>query len=82
MTARRHTFKMIVAALLLFLPITAKEPNHLYLCRSPLLAFNFWDALQNLSQQGVTITPKITQEICAGMRAGTTLTCLDYFSQS
>ena len=74
--ARRHAFKMIVAALLLFLPITAKEPNHLYLCRSPLLAFNFWDALQNLTTQGVTVTPKIVSEVCAGMRAGTEPQCI------
>jgi hypothetical protein len=71
-----YTHKIVIAALLLFLPVAAKEPNHLYLCRSPLIAFNFWGALQNLSQQGVTITPTITQEICNGMRAGTTPQCI------
>jgi hypothetical protein len=72
----RHTLKIVIATLLLFLPISAKEPNHLYLCRSPLLAFSFWDALQNLVRQGVTVTPKIVQEICDGMRAGSTPQCI------
>ena len=62
---------ILCAVILLFaLPVSALRPSHLYLCRSPLLAFSFWGALQNLQRQGVTVTPKIAQEICDGMKAG------------
>lgn len=55
-------FKVRLAAVLvLALPISAEKPSHLYLCRSPLLAFNFWEALGNLKRQGITVTPKIAQ---------------------
>jgi hypothetical protein len=50
--------------------------KHLYLCRSPLLAVNFWEALENIQRQGVTVTPKIAQEICTGMKAGQDPQCL------
>lgn len=57
--------------MLLCLPGFAEDyPDHLFLCRSPLLAFNFWETLQNIQRQGVRLTPKIAQEICEGMRAG------------
>jgi hypothetical protein len=65
-----------VAILLLALRISAEKPTHLYLCRSPLLAFNFWEALLNLQHQGITVTPKITQEVCDGMRAGSEPQCI------
>jgi hypothetical protein len=69
--------KHLILIVLLSLPISANGPaNHLFVCRSPLLAFDFWRALQNLQQQGVTLTPKITQEICAGMRAGREPQCI------
>lgn len=59
------------------LAISAEDaPNHLFVCRSPLLAFDFWRSLQNLQQQGVTVTPKIAQEICDGMRAGADPQCI------
>jgi hypothetical protein len=72
---KRRALKF-VAALLLSLPISGKEPHHLYLCRSPLLAFDFWGSLVNLQQQGVTVTPKIAQEICDGMRADRSPQCI------
>ena len=50
--------------------------KHIYLCRSPLLAFDFWNSLQSLKKQGVALTPKIAQEICAGMKAGRDPQCI------
>jgi hypothetical protein len=72
---RKHAFK-IAAFLLVALPISAEKPNHLYLCRSPLLAFNFWEALGNLQSQGITVTPKITQEVCDGMHTDREPQCI------
>jgi hypothetical protein len=66
----------IIAALLFSVPLSAEKSTHLYLCRSPLLAFDFWSALLDLQRQGVTVTPKITQEICDGMRAGRDPQCI------
>ena len=68
---------LIGSLVLLALPLSAEgSRKHLYLCRSPLLAFDFWGALQNMQQQGVTVTPKIAQEICDGMKAGREPQCL------
>ena len=50
--------------------------KHLYVCRSPVLAFDFWNALQDMQRKGVTVTPKIAQELCNGMRAGDEPQCL------
>jgi Toprim-like/Protein of unknown function (DUF3991) len=36
--------------------------DHLFVCRSPVLAFNFWEALQSIQRQGVTLTPKIKMD--------------------
>jgi hypothetical protein len=72
---RRFTLRF-VAVFLLTLPISAEKPRHLYLCRSPLLAFNFWEALGDLQRQGITLTPKITEEVCDGMRAGEEPQCI------
>jgi hypothetical protein len=52
------------------------KTKHLYLCRSPLLAFNFWESLINIQRQGVTLTPTIAEEICNGMRAGSEPQCI------
>lgn len=54
----------------------ATEPKHVYLCRSPLLAFDFWNALQDVAKKGIRLTPQIAEQICAGMRAGTEPQCL------
>jgi hypothetical protein len=72
-------FSLIVLLFLLVpsLPISAEANHkHLYLCRSPLLAFDFWNALQDIQKQGVTLTPKIAQEICNGMKAGRAPQCI------
>src|SRR5271165_4454202 len=50
--------------------------KHLYLCRSPLLAFNFRESLIDIKRQGVTLTPTIAEEICNGMRAGSEPQCI------
>lgn len=69
--------KRLMLIVLLALPTSADGPaDHLYLCRSPLLAFDFWGGLTNLQRQGVTLTPKIAQEICDGMRAGKIPQCI------
>lgn len=50
--------------------------RHLYVCRSPVLAFEFWNALQDMQKKGVTLSPKIAQEVCSGMKAGEEPLCL------
>lgn len=74
----KRLFLIVVLSVILpSLPVFAEENHkHLYLCRSPLLAFDFWRALQNIQEQGVTLTPKIAQEICNGMRAGQEPQCI------
>lgn len=68
---------LILSLVMLSLPISAEGGRkHLYLCRSPLLAFDFWGALQNMQRQGVTVTPKIAQEVCDGMKAGRDPQCI------
>jgi hypothetical protein len=66
-TVDRRYALMIMAALLVSIPISAEKSNHLYLCRSPLLAFDFWGALLNLQRQG---------EMCDGMKAGRDPQCI------
>jgi hypothetical protein len=53
-----------------------ESKRHLYLCRSPLLAFNFWQELQDVQKKGVTLTPKIAEQICSGMKAGNDPQCI------
>jgi hypothetical protein len=53
-----------------------RTPQHLFLCRSPLLAFDFWQTLQSMRQRGVKLTPKIAEEVCNNMRAGDEPQCL------
>lgn len=50
--------------------------KHVYLCRSPLLAFDFWQSLQEVSQKGITLTPTIIEQICANMKAGSDPQCI------
>ncbi len=52
------------------------ERRHLYVCRSPLLAFDFWNTLQDMHRQGVTVTSKIAQEVCDHMKAGDDRQCI------
>lgn len=44
--------------------------------RGALLAYDFWNSLQDLSKKGITLTPKIVEEICAGMKAGSEPQCI------
>lgn len=71
---------IVVAVLSLSLTTTAIATDgglkHLYLCRSPLLAFDFWSSLQDLKRRGITLTPQIVGEICAGMKTGNEPQCL------
>jgi hypothetical protein len=41
-----------------------------FVCRSPLLAFDFQKTLQDLRGKGVKITSQLAEQICDGMRAG------------
>lgn len=50
--------------------------EHIYLCRSPLLAYDFWNSLLAIQQQGVTMTPTIAAQICNGMKAGQDPQCI------
>lgn len=70
---------LILAALLIFpiLSMSAQDAHrHLYLCRSPLLAFDFWRSLHDLQEKGIKLTPEIAQEICSGMKAGREPQCI------
>lgn len=73
----RLTCVLLIA---LSMPLSAAEVNaghkRLFLCRSPLLAFDFWNALKEMHQKGVTMTPKIAQEVCDGMKAGEEPQCI------
>jgi hypothetical protein len=69
-------FFILTADLTSFPVLAEGSRNHLFLCRSPLLAFSFWRALLDIHRQGVTLTPKIAQEICDGMRAGEDPQCI------
>lgn len=50
--------------------------KHIYLCRSPLLAFDFWNSLQDVQKKGITLTPEIAQQVCNGMKAGNEPQCI------
>jgi hypothetical protein len=50
--------------------------DKLFICRSPLLANNFWDEIKSIAQKGIKITPEIAQQICDHMRAGDAPQCL------
>lgn len=56
--------------------ITRAWADHIYLCRSPLLAHDFWDLLLAIQQQGVVVTPTIASQICDGMKAGRDPQCI------
>lgn len=57
--------------------MSAEGPRkHIYLCRSPLLAFDFWRSLHDIQTKGVKMTPKIAEEICAAMKAGDEPQCI------
>ncbi|WP_157640022.1 hypothetical protein [Burkholderia ubonensis] len=67
---------LIALSIPMISPAADAGRQHLYACRSPLLAFNFWNALQDIRREGVTLTPKIAQEICDGMKAGDEPQCI------
>lgn len=70
-----------LALLLLVVPVFASSSDeakhkHVYLCRSPLLAFDFWRSLQEVRGKGGTLTPQITAQICDNMKAGSEPQCI------
>jgi len=68
---------IVIFALILCAPIIAQDHSRrIYLCRSPLLAFDFWNKLQDLKKQGVSVTREITQQVCDHMKAGTDPQCV------
>jgi hypothetical protein len=76
---RTRYLAVLVAAFLAPLVAQADDTpalTHLYLCRSPILAFDFWETLQDIQQKGVTITPTIAAEVCAHMKAGNEPQCI------
>lgn len=50
--------------------------KHLFVCRSPVLAFDFWNSLQDIQRKGITLTPQMAEQVCNGMRAGAEPQCL------
>mgnify|MGYP003377419676 CR=1 FL=1 len=80
-----HMTWKVLAVAFLFAPFSATAAEgrqHIYLCRSPLLAFDFWGALHNIQKSGVTLTPKIAEELCAGMKAGAEPQCIRVVADS
>jgi hypothetical protein len=73
----KRAILIILVFVVFSIPVFAEgKQNHLYLCRSPLLAFDFWRELQDMQKQGVTVTPAIAQGICDGMKAGQDRQCI------
>jgi hypothetical protein len=69
--------KASLLVLVISFPIASQENrSHVFLCRSPLLAFDFWNNLQDMRRKGVTLTPKVAAEVCEGMKAGREPQCL------
>jgi hypothetical protein len=56
--------------------ITRAWADHIFLCRSPLLAYDFWNSLLAIQQQGVVVTSTIAAQICNGMKAGQDPQCI------
>jgi hypothetical protein len=59
---KRFLLSVLLLLLLPSLPISAEDRKHLFICRSPLLTFDFWRGLQGMQEQGVTITPTIAHQ--------------------
>lgn len=62
--------------LLCCVAFSQEHHKHIYLCRSPLLAFDFWNTLHDIQQKGVTMTPEIAQQVCNHMKAGGDPQCI------
>jgi len=60
------------------LPVVSANDSlkHMFVCRSPLLAFDFWSSLRSMQMKGITITPQIVEQTCNGMKAGNEPQCL------
>lgn len=61
---------------MLSVPISAKKPNHLYLCRSPLLAFSFFGCLAEPPGAGSDYYTQDISRNCDGIRAGRDHQCV------
>ncbi|HEY1936268.1 MAG TPA: hypothetical protein VGG99_30030 [Acetobacteraceae bacterium] len=74
----RRLISAIVLAVILsqFGGITRAWADHIYLCRSPLLAYDFWNSLIALQQQRIVLTPTIAAQVCNGMKAGRDPQCI------
>jgi hypothetical protein len=66
----------LVAILLCCAAFSQEHHKHIYLCRSPLLAFDFWNTLHDIQQKGITLTPEIAQQVCSHMKAGDAPQCI------
>jgi hypothetical protein len=76
MTLRSAAF-LLGALIVSTAPVNAADVRGkaVFICRSPLLAFDFQKSLQELRVKGVSITPQLAQQICDGMRAGNDPQC-------
>lgn len=67
----------IALVLALSSPILPQDhERRIYLCSSPLIAFNFWNAILDLQKQGIKLTPEIARQLCDGMKEGTDPKCI------
>ncbi len=71
----------LIALFLVAMPLVASQGDqvqhkHVYLCRSPLLAFDFWRSLQEVREKGIQMTPQIAEQICDNMKAGQAPQCI------
>jgi hypothetical protein len=67
----KNIVKAVAAFYILCLSVAdAAPPDHMYLCRSPILAYDFYNSLIDLVQKGIHLTPTIAEQVCAGMVAG------------
>jgi hypothetical protein len=74
---KRLTAIFLLGVILLCYPLPSQESQkHVYLCRSPLLAFDFWNSLQDIKKKGITLTPEKAQQVCDGMKAGKDPQCI------
>ncbi len=76
-TTRSLLRALMVGLILPCLPASAEgKPKYLFLCRSPSLAYAFWSDLHDVQSKGVTLTPRIMEETCSGMKAGEDPQCI------
>ncbi|MCU6499570.1 hypothetical protein LPN04_17385 [Rugamonas sp. A1-17] len=75
--ARVVLFLSTVFSLLSLAHAENTDLQTVFVCRSPLLAFDFWSKVQALRTQGIEVNRKIVRELCKGMHVGDSPQCLE-----